>query len=69
MNAAKAPPLLSIFSPVAARRRVAVRYWLHDTFYGLLKYATHHVLRLLPTDWVSNSSWWSAIQRANLSTW
>ena len=54
MNVAKAPPIRSIFSPVVERRRAAVRYWLHDTFYGLLKYATHYVLRALPTDQVSN---------------
>ena len=43
-----APPLLGVFGDEASRRAVW-RYWIRDTFRGVLNLVLHHALRLLPT--------------------
>jgi KDO2-lipid IV(A) lauroyltransferase len=52
MREQTAPPIIGLFRDKASRQ-AAVRYWLHDTALGLLNFAIHNALRLLPTAWCS----------------
>lgn len=46
------PPLRWLFGD-AEQRRKAFRYWIEDTFVGVIDLGIHFGLRLLPIDWCS----------------
>lgn len=52
------PPVKHLLSGSQAERQRARRYWLTDPLVGGAQFATSHLLRLMPTRWVSDFGAW-----------